>query len=121
MHSRNGSCLRNRDVKKLEVVGDSNLVVSQANGEWKVKEDKLKPYHQDLEDLIPRFQMVTFTHVPRLKNRFADALAILASMVEIPDGVKLRPITIEQSDKPVFEYVMVVNEPDDGLPWYHDI
>ena len=32
-------------VKRLEVVGDSNLVVSQANGEWKVKEDKLKPYH----------------------------------------------------------------------------
>ncbi|KAH7848295.1 hypothetical protein Vadar_000864 [Vaccinium darrowii] len=108
-------------VERLEVVGDSNLVVSQANGEWKVKEDKLKLYHQDLEDLIPRFQTVTFTHVPRLKNRFADALATLASMVEIPAGVKLRPITIEQRDKPVFEYVMIVNEPNDGLPWYHDI
>ncbi|KAH7834736.1 hypothetical protein Vadar_019075 [Vaccinium darrowii] len=108
-------------VKRLEVVGDSNLVVSQANGEWKVREDKLKPYHKDLKDLIPQFQTVTFTHVPRLKNRFADALATLASMVEIPDGIKLRPITIEQRDKPVFEYVMVVGEPNDGLPWYHDI
>lgn len=32
-------------VEKLEVIGDSNLVVSQANGDWKVREDKLKPCH----------------------------------------------------------------------------
>ncbi|KAH7855721.1 hypothetical protein Vadar_028116 [Vaccinium darrowii] len=107
--------------KRLEVIGDSNLVVSQANGDWKVKEDKLKPYHKDLDDLIHRFQVVTFTHVPRLNNRFADALATLASMVEIPNGVKLRPIMIEQRDKPVYEYNMAIDELDDGLPWYHDI
>lgn len=42
-------------------------------------------------------------------------------MVEIPIGVKLRPIMIEQRDKPVYEYVMTIDEPNDGLPWYHDI
>ncbi|XP_058202972.1 uncharacterized protein LOC131317435 [Rhododendron vialii] len=82
-------------IEKLEVVGDSNLVVSQANGDWKVIEEKLKPHHQDLEDLIPHFNKATFTHIPRLKNQFVDALATLASMVEIPIGVKLRPIVIE--------------------------
>ena len=97
------------------------MVVSQANGDWKVREDKLKPYYENLERLIPQLQIVTFTHVPRLKNRFADALATLASMVEIPVGVKLRPIMIEQRSKPVDEYIMAVDEPDDGLPWYHDI
>ncbi|XP_058217815.1 uncharacterized protein LOC131328871 [Rhododendron vialii] len=107
--------------EKLEVVGDSNLVVSQANEDWKVKEQKLKPYHQDLEDLIPHFNKVTFTHEPRLENRFADALATLASMVEIPIGVKLRPIVIEQRDTPVYQHVMTVDEPDDGHPWYYDI
>ncbi|XP_058220563.1 uncharacterized protein LOC131330845 [Rhododendron vialii] len=33
------------DIEKLEVVGDSNLVVSQANGDWKFKEEKLKPFY----------------------------------------------------------------------------
>ncbi|XP_058211663.1 uncharacterized protein LOC131323841 [Rhododendron vialii] len=108
-------------IEKLEVMGDSNLVISQANGDWKVKEEKLKPYHQDLEDLIPHFNKVTLTHVPRLKNQFADALATLASMVEIPLGVKLRPIVIEQRDTQVYQHVMVVDEPEDGHPWYYDI
>ncbi|XP_058223145.1 uncharacterized protein LOC131332853 [Rhododendron vialii] len=108
-------------IEKLEVVGDSNLAVSQANGDWKVKEEKLKPYHQDLEDLIPHFNKVTFTHVPRLKSQFTDSLATLASMVEIPIGVRLRPIVIEQRDTPVYQHVMAIDEPDDGHPWYYDI
>ena len=75
--------------KKLEIIGDSALVVSQAKGEWKVKEKKLKPYHQNLDALISKFQMVTFTHVPKLKNRFADALATLASMIEDRKSTRL--------------------------------
>ncbi|XP_058217334.1 uncharacterized protein LOC131328405 [Rhododendron vialii] len=49
-------------------------------------------------EVVGDSNLVTFTHVPRLKNQFADALATLASMVEIPIGVKLRPIIIEQRD-----------------------
>ncbi|XP_058219946.1 uncharacterized protein LOC131330397 [Rhododendron vialii] len=108
-------------IEKSEVVGDSNLVVSQANGDWKVKEEKLKSYHQDLKDLIPHFNRVTFTYVPRLKNQFADTLATLAYMVEIPVSMKLRPIVIEQRDSSVYQHVMVIDEPDDGHPWYYDI
>ncbi|KAI8542639.1 hypothetical protein RHMOL_Rhmol08G0153400 [Rhododendron molle] len=102
--------------EELKVIGDSNLVVSQANGDWKVREEKLKPYHQDLEDLIPHFNKVTFTHIPRLKNQFADALATLASMVELPFGVKLRPILIEQRDCPAYQYVSTIDDVDDGMP-----
>ncbi|KAH7850774.1 hypothetical protein Vadar_002846 [Vaccinium darrowii] len=28
---------------------------------------------------------------------------------------------IEQRDKPVYEHIMAIDEPNDGLPWYHDI
>ncbi|XP_058181172.1 uncharacterized protein LOC131299603 [Rhododendron vialii] len=42
-------------------------------------------------------------------------------MVKISVGVKLRPIVIEQRDTPVYQHVMVVDEPDDGRPWYYDI
>ncbi|XP_058181260.1 uncharacterized protein LOC131299698 [Rhododendron vialii] len=111
----------NNQAEYEALVGNSNLVVSQANGDWKVNEEKLKPYHQDLEDLIPHFNKVTFIHVQRLKNQFANALAMLASMIEIPVGVKLRPIMIEQRDSPVYQHVMVIDEPDDGNPWYYDI
>ncbi|XP_058216775.1 uncharacterized protein LOC131327646 [Rhododendron vialii] len=97
-------------VEKLEVIGDSNLVVSQANGDWKVREEKLKPYHQNLKELIPCFNKVTFTHIPRLKNQFADALATLASMVELPLCVKLRPIRIEQRDFPAYLYVNAIDD-----------
>lgn len=31
--------------KRLDIIGDSNLVVSQANVDWKVKEEKMKIYH----------------------------------------------------------------------------
>ncbi|KAI8542859.1 hypothetical protein RHMOL_Rhmol08G0172600 [Rhododendron molle] len=42
-------------------------------------------------------------------------------MVELPLGVKLRPILIEQRDCPAYQYVTVIDDIDDGLPWYHDI
>ncbi|XP_058202974.1 uncharacterized protein LOC131317436 [Rhododendron vialii] len=56
-----------------------------------------------------------------MKNRFADALATLASMLELPIGVKLRPVLIEQRGKHVYDYVMNIDEPDDGLPWFYNI
>ena len=77
--------------RKLEVIEDSALVVSQAKKDWKVKEEKIRPYYRELEKLISKFESVTFTHIPRLKNQFADALATLVSMIEIPLGVKMRP------------------------------
>ena len=35
--------------KRLNDIGDSNLVVSQAKGDWKVKEEKMRIYHQTLD------------------------------------------------------------------------
>ena len=55
-------------VQKLDVFGDSNLIVSQASGNWKVKEDKLKLYHDHLEKLKEKFEKVTFFYLPREEN-----------------------------------------------------
>ena len=106
---------------RLDVIGDSNLVVSQANGDWKVKEEKMKVYHQTLDMLIPRFEKLTFTHLVRENNRFADALATLASMIDIPVGVKMRPILIEQRYTPAYEMIAATEEVQDENPWYFDI
>ncbi|XP_030964979.1 uncharacterized protein LOC115986274 [Quercus lobata] len=79
--------LRELEVKEAEVFGDSTLVIAQAQKLWKVKEEQLKPYKQYLEDLTKNFDKIEYTIIPRAQNQFADALATLASMVEIPKGV----------------------------------
>lgn len=52
---------------------DSELIVKQLNGEYKVKNEGLKPYFSKIQDLILRLD-VTFEHVYREKNKFADKL-----------------------------------------------
>ena len=47
----------------------------------------LKPYHAYLDLLVDRFEELRYIHLPRVENQFADALATLASMIEIPAGV----------------------------------
>ena len=64
---------------------------------WKLKEEHLKPYQQYLEDLTKTVDKIEYTIIPRAHNQFADALATLASMVEIPKGVWTQPLEIEQS------------------------
>ena len=52
-----------------------------------MKEEHLKPYQQYLEDLTKTFDKIEYIIIPRAQNQFANALATLASMVEILEGV----------------------------------
>lgn len=52
---------------------DSELVVKQMNGEYKIKNRDLWPIHSDIKQLAQQFQHVDFTHVRREKNKQADA------------------------------------------------
>jgi probable phosphoglycerate mutase len=54
---------------------DSDLIVRQMNGAWKVKHPNLKPLHQRAKQLARRFQKITYTWVPRDQNKHADKLA----------------------------------------------
>ncbi|WJZ91335.1 hypothetical protein VitviT2T_010416 [Vitis vinifera] len=54
-------------------------------------------------------------------NQFADALATLASMIDIPVDAIVRPLLIESRSAPAYYCLIDDVEPDDGLPWYHDI
>ena len=66
-----------------------------------MKEEHLKPYQQYLEDLTKTFDKIEYIIIPRAQNQFANALATLASMVEILEGVWKWPLEIEQSYKKV--------------------
>ena len=82
---------------------------------------KLRPYHAYLELLVGRFDDLSYTHLPRAQNQFADALATLASMNDISDGVVVRLLLVET--RSVLAYYCLIDESgfDDGLLWYHDI
>ena len=111
-------------IKKVEVFGDSTLVIAQAQKLWKVKEEHLKPYQQHLEDLTKTFDNIKYTIIPRAQNQFVDVLATLASMVEIPKGVWTWPLEIEQSYEEVHKRKTEVSEmtvEKEEVPWYYNI
>jgi ribonuclease HI len=60
-------------VKGVEVRMDSELIVKQMKGEYRVKNLDLKEKHARVKDLISEsFPGITFTHVRREKNKEAD-------------------------------------------------
>ncbi len=60
---------------RVEVRMDSELVVRQAIGRYRVRNPGLMPLHQRLIQLRGRFDEVVFRHVPREMNKVADSLA----------------------------------------------
>ena len=61
--------------KELEFYIDSELVVKQLNGEYKVKNKDLQPLFVQIYNLTLEFKKVNFSHVRREKNKEADKLA----------------------------------------------
>jgi ribonuclease HI len=53
---------------------DSELIVRQLNREYKVRDKDLAPLFVKAWNLAQGFKRVTFVHIPRSKNRRADAL-----------------------------------------------
>lgn len=60
--------------RRVEVRMDSELIVRQAIGRYRVRNPGLIPYHNRVLALRSRFDEVVFRHVPRAQNRLADAL-----------------------------------------------
>jgi ribonuclease HI len=76
---------------RVRVRADSLLVVNQQKGLWKVKNTALRPLSDETAQLARGFERVVWEHVPRERNRYADALANRAmddqGRVEGPGGV----------------------------------
>lgn len=53
---------------------DSELVVKQLAGEYKVKNPGLRPLFEEIRDLRARFPKLTLKHVRREENKEADRL-----------------------------------------------
>jgi len=57
----------------VHVFLDSLLVVNQVKGIYKIKNQELLPMHKAIKELLPLFEEIEFTHVPRELNKLADA------------------------------------------------
>jgi len=63
---------------RLRVVADSELLVRQIQGRYKVNSPDLRPLHEEAKRRIARLEAFRIEHVLRGKNRQADRLANLA-------------------------------------------
>jgi ribonuclease HI len=64
-----------RGASVVEVFSDSELLVRQIEGRYRVKNAGLQPLHREAQRLLARFAKARVAHVPRERNREADALA----------------------------------------------
>jgi ribonuclease HI len=60
--------------RRLRVHSDSELLVQQMNGNYKVKHPGLRPLYDEAQELCRGFERVTFQHVRREDNARADRL-----------------------------------------------
>ncbi|XP_019190497.1 PREDICTED: uncharacterized protein LOC109184956 [Ipomoea nil] len=74
------------DMKQLRIniYGDSKLIINQVLGLYEVKKAELVPYNNYAKILMQWLGDVTIEHVPRKENKQADALAALASTITHP-------------------------------------
>jgi ribonuclease HI len=70
---------RDHGVTDLVVRADSQLIVRQMQGQYKVKNKGLVPLLIEAQDLVRSFGRVTFEHIPRELNEEADALSKLGA------------------------------------------
>ncbi|XP_069144504.1 uncharacterized protein [Solanum lycopersicum] len=89
------------NVYKLLVIGDSDLLIHQVQGEWAVKNPRIVPYVQYVQNLCKRFHKIEFKHTQRIQNALADALATIASMIKHPDADYIDPLDIDFKEHPV--------------------
>ncbi len=63
------------DARRVDIKMDSELVVKQINGEYRVKKATLKPLYQQVKQMQGALESFTITHIPRRQNTEADKLA----------------------------------------------
>lgn len=62
-------------VRRIEVRADSELLIKQLKGQYRVRSPGLRPLYEEAKRLLARFESVRLTHVRRELNGEADRLA----------------------------------------------
>ena len=62
------------EISDVEIRADSELVVKQLNGDYRLQDPKIQQFFIEIWNLKFDFQSVKFKHIPREKNKEADKL-----------------------------------------------
>ncbi len=93
---------RKLGAKKIQIRGDSELIIKQMRGEYRVKHPDMRLLYDEAQSLIQEFDHAEITHNLRHKNELADKLANLAmdckrdvteadeSPIDTPEAVETR-------------------------------
>ncbi len=86
--------------KRLKVFSDSELLVKQINGQYKVKSEQIRPLFKQAVNLIAEFEDCQVRHITRGKNKKADELVNQALNLEqnVEDKPQAKPA---QNKKPI--------------------
>ncbi|XP_050916480.1 uncharacterized protein LOC127131610 [Lathyrus oleraceus] len=106
-------------IKALEVFGDSALVIQQIIGDWEIRHANLIPYRDYVLKLLPKFDKITFSHIPREENQMENALGTLASMYKLIWPNHQPNIEIRHFDEPT--HCLTMAEESGDKPWFFDI
>ena len=64
-----------KGVRKIFIEGDSQLILFQLQGRWKIKDTYLKQIHDQIRGLLENFETVACRHIYREMNTHADRLS----------------------------------------------
>ncbi|XP_059668842.1 uncharacterized protein LOC132313924 [Cornus florida] len=84
-------------VEKVQIIGDSNLILSQLSEEYRCLNWHLRPFHSLALELLCQFDDFQLKNWPRHLNTEADDLTQLASRVKVPPGVEEALITVKRT------------------------
>ena len=70
-------------IQRLEVRGDSNLAISQINGDFYAKDPKMAAYRNAILKMSARFEGLEFHHIARENNQAADVLARIGAKRDV--------------------------------------
>lgn len=62
-------------IRRIQVLSDSQLMVRQINGQYKVRNERLQKLHAESMDLLEQFESWTVEHVDRDENKRVDKIA----------------------------------------------
>ncbi len=65
---------RELGAREVELIGDSELIVKQVRGEYRVKDAGLRPLHAEVREALEPFDRWSIRHVRREQNEAADRL-----------------------------------------------
>ncbi|MGB9822087.1 ribonuclease HI family protein [Thermodesulfovibrio sp.] len=69
----------NQKAEEIEIFSDSELLVRQIKGVYKVRNKNLIPLYEKVRELLSRFKKYQISHIYREENSLADKLAKEAS------------------------------------------